>query len=231
MSVIEVSMRLLLAVIISGFIGYERELNNRAAGFRTHILVCVGAAVTSLIQVYTFEQVQATILSDPRFQGAISADMLRLGAQVISGVGFLGVGTIIHEKGSVKGLTTAAALWTTACMGLAIGIGFYSTAIVGCILISFVTFALHRIDNIILSKSKIMDVYIEYENTSSIGIIIDKIKKNMIHVDAVEIVRPSYDNSTTMAAILTLRVKKREWRYDLVAKVCEIEGVTFAEEI
>lgn len=216
---LSVVIRLLLSIVCGGIIGLERSRAGRPAGFRTHILVCMGSSMAMMTNQYIFQQYG---------QG----DIGRIGAQVISGIGFLGTGTIIVTgNNKVKGLTTAAALWTTACMGLAIGIGFYSTAIVGCILISFVTFALHRIDNIILSKSKIMDVYIEYENTSSIGIIIDKIKKNMIHVDAVEIVRPSYDNSTTMAAILTLRVKKREWRYDLVAKVCEIEGVTFAEEI
>src|SRR3712207_7952470 len=96
--------KLLLAVIIGGAVGYEREFKNRPAGFRTHILVCIGATVISMIQMYTIRDISAMIMNHSQLAGGIKSDVGRMGAQVISGVGFLGAGTIIHERGSVKGL-------------------------------------------------------------------------------------------------------------------------------
>ena len=125
----EVAIRLVLAVVVGGLIGYEREAKNRPAGFRTHILVCLGAAVTSMIQLYSIQDTTNLILQHPELQNVLKADIGRLGAQVITGVGFLGAGTIIHEKGSVKGLTTAASIWTVACIGLAVGFGYYTLTI------------------------------------------------------------------------------------------------------
>lgn len=216
---ISIIIRLLLSVVCGGIIGLERGRAGRPAGFRTHILVCMGSAMAMLTNQFIAQE-----------YGPV--DLTRMGAQVISGIGFLGAGTIIVTgRHKVKGLTTAAGLWATACMGLAIGIGFYSAAIFGCLLISFVTVALHRFDNYILSKSKVMDLYIEFEDSSSIGVILDRIKMNMIHVDAIEIIRPSYGNTAAVAAVLTLRLKKKRLRFDVVAKVCEIDGVAFAEEI
>lgn len=111
-------LRITLATLIGGIIGLDRGRHGRVAGARTHILVCLGAAVTTLVGFYTAEHL------------GFANDPLRMGAQVISGVGFLGVGTIvIRHQSQVKGLTTAAGLWTTACLGLAIGAGFYLVAL------------------------------------------------------------------------------------------------------
>ena len=113
-----VTFRILLATVIGGSIGMDRGRHGRAAGARTHILVCLGATITTLLGFYT-----ASCLNFPN-------DPLRMGAQVVSGIGFLGVGTImIRNQSQVKGLTTAAGMWTTACIGLAIGAGFYSVAL------------------------------------------------------------------------------------------------------
>jgi len=112
--------RVFLALILGGIIGFERGYHRRAAGLRTHILVCVGSAMTPLIGIYS-----ASILN-------LGGDPMRVGAQVISGIGFLGAGTILirkHEQ--VTGLTTAAGLWATACIGLAVGVGYYSAALFG----------------------------------------------------------------------------------------------------
>ena len=119
--------RLTLATICGGLIGIERIRKRRPAGFRTHTLVCIGAALTMIISQYLWSRGQTT-------------DLSRLGAQVINGIGFLGAGTIIVTgRQQVKGLTTAAGLWASACMGLAIGAGFYFGAVVGCILIILTT--------------------------------------------------------------------------------------------
>ena len=113
-TLLSVAARMVLAVLCGGLIGLEREYKRRPAGFRTHILICLGAAMTTLTSQYLYLNM------------GMYTDVSRLGAQVIAGVGFIGAGTIIVTKRQrVKGLTTAAGLWASACMGIAIGAGFY----------------------------------------------------------------------------------------------------------
>lgn len=125
-----IAFRILLAALVGGLIGSERGSHGRAAGLRTHILVCVGAAMTTLTGIYAMNELKS--IGDP----------MRLGAQVISGIGFLGAGTImVRNQSHVTGLTTAAGLWATACLGLAIGAGFY-VAIVPAFAIVMITMTL-----------------------------------------------------------------------------------------
>jgi len=113
------AVRILLSVLMGGCIGLERGRHGRAAGLRTHILVCVGSTVATLVGVYSVYVLH------------LSGDPLRVGAQVVSGIGFLGAGTIlVRDSSRVTGLTTAAGLWATACLGLIIGIGFYVAALI-----------------------------------------------------------------------------------------------------
>lgn len=213
-----IALRLLLAVILGGIIGFERGRAGRPAGLRTHILVCLGSTLAIMTNQYVF---QVYGVSDPT----------RIAAQVVSGIGFLGAGTIIVTgRHQVKGLTTAAGLWATACMGLAIGIGFYKAAIFTCILIVFATIVLHRFDNMMLSKSKVLDVYIEVNRAIPINGVIEKIKAYNMAIDSIEMVKASYDNNA-MAAIMTLRMKHKRLRIDVIAYICAIDGVEFAEEI
>jgi len=116
---VEIALRIVVAGILGGVIGLERETRQRPAGFRTHILVCTGAALIMIISQYMYMDFAPG-----------SVNLGRLGAQVISGIGFLGAGTIIRDKFSVKGLTTAASLWAVACIGLAVGIGYFYIAII-----------------------------------------------------------------------------------------------------
>jgi putative Mg2+ transporter-C (MgtC) family protein len=212
-------LRLFLAVVLGGAIGFERGRAGRPAGLRTHILVCLGSTLAIMTNQYVFQEYG---ISDPT----------RLGAQVISGIGFLGAGTIIVTgRHQVKGLTTAAGLWATACMGLAIGIGFYKAAIIACVFIAFATVVLHRLDNMMLSKSKILDIYIEFNKSASITSVLDTMKSLMVQIDSIELVKPSYDANARVAAIMTLRLKEKRVRLDVVAKICAIDGVEFAEEI
>lgn len=125
--IVKTILRLSAAVFLSGFIGGEREHINRPAGIRTHILVCIGAALVTITSEYVCR----------RYMGIMNVDPTRLGAQVVSGIGFLGAGTIIKEGFSVKGLTTAASLWAVSCVGLACGTGFYSAAIIATLMIYF----------------------------------------------------------------------------------------------
>ena len=116
----EILARLVLAAVFSGLVGLEREMRRRGAGLRTHILVCLGSTLLMLTGIYLFEHYKDVTTVDPG----------RIAAQVVSGIGFLGAGTIMQSRGTVKGLTTAASLWIVAGIGLAVGCGFYSGAVI-----------------------------------------------------------------------------------------------------
>lgn len=126
--------RLVLSVLLGGLVGLEREIHGRAAGFRTHILVSTGAALIMLVSAYGFSESTTT-------------DPARLAAQVVSGIGFLGAGTILREGASIRGLTTAASLWVVAGIGLAVGVGFYLGAVATTLLVMITLLALHRIEH------------------------------------------------------------------------------------
>lgn len=166
----EVILRLGLAIFIGGLLGYEREFKNRPAGLRTHILVCVGAAIISMIQLHIATDIIALIIEHPELSNVVKADMGRLGAQVISGIGFLGVGTIIHEKGSVKGLTTAASIWTVGCIGLAIGMGYYFLSSISAISVFFTVVFVRRFESNFFKKVNIVKFKIEYYNKGDINL-------------------------------------------------------------
>ncbi|WP_440896818.1 MgtC/SapB family protein [Amphibacillus sp. Q70] len=152
MSIIDIIFRLVLSIIISACIGIEREYKNRPAGFRTHILVCVGATIIALIQQQISLDALDFAIANPDFQGVVRSDQARLVAQVVSGVGFLGAGTIIINKRSIVGLTTAATIWTAACLGIAVGMGYYSIAIIGTIAIMVGLTVMKKILNIPTEK-------------------------------------------------------------------------------
>lgn len=190
--------RLVLAVLLGGIIGFERGRAGHPAGLRTHILVCLGSALAMMTNQYIYETFG---VSDPS----------RIAGQVISGIGFLGAGTIlVTGKYQVKGLTTAAGLWATACMGLAIGVGFYKAAAVSCVLITFATLVLHRFDNAVLSKSKLMSIYVELSNTSSFSTVLEAMKKIQIQIEDIEVVKPTYGANASMGAIITIRLKQKK---------------------
>lgn len=128
MSTYEIILKLTLACILGGLIGLERESLSRPAGFRTYTLVCVGSALAMVVSLDMYFQYHQTVTADPG----------RIAAQVVSGIGFLGAGTIMKEGATVRGLTTAAGLWGVACIGLAVGAGMYLPAIVTTLLILFV---------------------------------------------------------------------------------------------
>lgn len=155
LNLVSIIVRILLSILIGGILGMERCRKHRPAGVRTYILVCLGATLVMMTNQYVYVTYQ---VSDP----------VRLGAQVISGIGFLGAGTIVMTgKNRISGMTTAAGLWTAACSGLAIGIGFYEGAIIGGIAIVFTVAGLQGFDSWIKKKSKYLDLYIEYNGGKS----------------------------------------------------------------
>lgn len=134
----EIVIRLLVAVIAGGLVGFERDMKGHDAGTRTHILVCMGAAIATMIQVESVEWGVRLVRENPDIASSISFDIARITAQVISGIGFLGAGTIIVTNRSVSGLTTAASIWAIAAVGMAAGMGYYFIVSVSSILILLV---------------------------------------------------------------------------------------------
>ncbi|MCI6152822.1 MAG: MgtC/SapB family protein [Fusobacterium perfoetens] len=165
----EIIVRIIAAILVGGIIGYERGVHNRPAGFRTHILVCLGACIVSMIQ----DQLRVNIINFailyPDISQVIKTDLGRIGAQVVSGIGFLGAGTIMRDKGTVGGLTTAASIWATGCLGIGIGWGFYSLAIPAGIAIIVVLVTLKQLERSLINKQYVLDVEVVFTNKSSIS--------------------------------------------------------------
>ena len=139
----ESGLRLLVATCIGCVIGIERERKNRPAGMRTHVLVCVGACIIAVMECYITEHVVALNAANPG--SGINVSMGRVIAQVVSGIGFLGAGTIFISQKKIAGLTTAASLWNAACLGLAIGMGYYALAVAGCAIVLITLTLLQRV--------------------------------------------------------------------------------------
>lgn len=160
-------IRLLLAFVCGGMIGIERLMKSKNAGIRTHIIVCVGAALTVMVSFH--------VSSALGFQ----TDVLRLGAQVISGIGFLGVGTIIIKgHAGVMGLTTAAGLWTTSIVGLAIGAGFYEGAIIATALILVSLYVVEKIEDMLMKYKTSYELYLEIDNINNVDYVLEKINED-----------------------------------------------------
>ncbi|WP_022819111.1 MgtC/SapB family protein [Fusobacterium russii] len=154
-----VCFRVFLAILFGGIIGFEREKNNRPAGFRTHILVCIGAAIVSMIE----DQLRINLMSQSTSTG-VNLALGRLGAQVISGIGFLGAGSIMKDKGeTIGGMTTAAGIWATGCVGLCIGWGFHNIAIVAIFFMLIVMVSFKKIESKLIKKSRLINFEIKYE--------------------------------------------------------------------
>ena len=169
-----VVLRITVAFLLGGILGLERGLKQRPAGLRTHMLVCVGACMIMLTNQYIY-QVFGT------------GDPVRMGAQVVSGIGFLGAGTIMVTKHSqIKGLTTAAGLWATAAVGLATGIGFYEAAVMGTIVIVLTLTVLSALDSKMHKKTRCFEVYVELDPTVSLGMFLDEIRSRGIAIEDIQ---------------------------------------------
>lgn len=213
-----VALRVFAAVIVGGILGLERGMKNRPAGLRTYMLVCVGACVVMLTNQYIFQVFG-------------SGDPVRMGAQVVSGIGFLGAGTIIvTRRNQIKGLTTAAGLWSAAGVGLALGVGFYEAAIAGTIAVFFVMTLLQKMDNKLHRKSKQLEAYIELKDIS-LGDFLRTMRDAGIDVSDVQREYGDEENDGVRAYVATLKGKKRKSHTELMEKVLSIPGVEFVEEL
>ena len=219
LNIVSTFARLILALACGGILGIERGRKRRPAGFRTYMLVCMGSALVMMTNQYI-----CTIYP--------SVDPSRMGAQVVSGIGFLGAGTIIVTgRNRVKGLTTAAGLWAAACVGLSIGIGYYEGAVIGCLLIFAVMALLHKLDDWVMSSTKIIDLYIEFKEITDMGNFMEYIKDNNMKISEFEITRSSTINEVNIAALFTIRLKKKIPHTEIIRLLSRVNGVQFVEEI
>ena len=191
-------IRLVLAFILAGAVGFEREKKGHAAGLRTHILVCMGAALTTLTGIFCAETL------------GLGSDPMRIGAQVISGIGFIGAGTIMVTRGThVRGLTTAAGLWSTAAIGLALGAGFYEGAVVCTLFISIVISRLKGLDRILNKRKKYMDVYVEICGTCNVNPILDKLSELGLGISETDITVPKSGKNENVGVSFVLYSKNK----------------------
>lgn len=170
----EIILRIAMAIIIGGVIGYERGQHNRPAGFRTHILVCLGATMVSMLEDQLRVSLVNYTIMHPETSQYLKKDLGRIGAQVVSGIGFLGAGTIMRDKGIIGGLTTAASIWATGCLGLSIGWGFYYLAIPAGIGIIIVLVTLKKLERYWIENKHIMKIDIQYNKDYSYSDILIK---------------------------------------------------------
>ena len=215
MNTLAVAFRLVLAVLCGGLIGIEREYKRRPAGFRTHILICLGAAMTTLTSQYLY------------------TDVARLGAQVIAGIGFIGAGTIIVTKRQrVKGLTTAAGLWTAAIIGLVCGAGYVECAIFATAMVLVAELLLIKIEYRFARKINDVNLYVEYAHAEVIENILRAIRDKGIKLGGIEINRiAGKDDEHHYCAVITMRANKKQMDEDVIKELNGIEDVLTVEEL
>ncbi len=225
LNILSIAFRIVLAIVIGGVMGMERGRKNRPAGLRTYILVCLGATLVMMTNQYVYQQFNA---SDP----------VRLGAQVISGIGFLGAGTIIVTgKSQIKGLTTAAGLWTAACSGLAIGIGFYEGALIGGVATLFAVSGLNKMDARIHQKSKYLELYLEYDQRqNSFGQFLSYAQDHLIEVTDIQhnadhFQRGAENHTGTTGYILTVKRTVKRTHGEVIAILTQARGLRYIMEL
>lgn len=214
-----VLVRLVTAMICGGIIGIERERKHRPAGFRTHILICIGAAMTTLTSQYIAFELQGV------------TDLARLGAQVIAGVGFIGAGTIIVTKRkNVKGLTTAAGLWASAIVGLCAGAGFLEGALLATVIIIVAELFLARFEYFMVSNSRTVTIFVEYNDTSKLTSIVETVKENSSYIRDIEITK-SNSESNNSCAIFSIQMPRRTTHDKMINLIANLDGVVSVEEL
>ena len=213
-----VALRIAAAVILGGILGLERGLKHRPAGLRTYMLVCVGSCLIMLTNQYIF-------------QTSATGDPVRMGAQVVSGIGFLGAGTIIvTRRNQIKGLTTAAGLWSAAGVGLALGIGFYEAALAGAVAVFFVMTMLQRMDNRMHRMSRQVELYFELSDKMTLGDFLREVRDRGYTISEIQRENQS-DREDRRAYVAILRSPQRRHHMDIMEQIQGIKGLICLEEL
>lgn len=220
MTVVSIGFRLFLSLFCGGLIGLERSFKHRPAGFRTHILICMGAAITTMTSQYFY-----LIMN-------YYTDMARLGAQVVAGIGFIGAGTIIVTGNQrVKGLTTAAGLWATAIIGLTLGGGFYEGGIAATAFLLAAELLLTKVEYSVVHRSREINVYIEYQERDTLNEILKLLREKDVKVQKIQITRSSRNKKHNASAFFSLRLGRKASGIQVQEQMKMIDGVVSVEEL
>lgn len=220
MTLLGVAVRMISAVICGGLVGLEREFKRRPAGFRTHILICLGASVTILTNLYLYQVLH------------LYTDISRMGAQAIAGIGFIGAGTIIVTKRRrVKGLTTAAGLWAISAIGLVCGAGYLELAYFATAMILVAEMLLVKLEYHFARRVEDVSLYIEYRHSVCIEQIMHVLKEQKIPVINLEITRITEGEEHRYCAIIEVEARKEQLDRSVMASLNAIEDVTNIEEL
>ena len=215
----EICIRLVAAVLLGGLIGWERAGTNHDAGLRTHIIVCLGAATIMVVSELAVVHYH------------IETELLRMGAQIVSGIGFLGAGSILIDGNRIRGITTAAGIWTTACIGIAIGAGFYECVLLAFVLIFIAVRTLPFVEDSLLKKARNMNIYVEFRSIGDISPILGRIKSYNVHIYEVELQREGLDKRENPCAIFSIRLNESVSHTRILASISELDTVYNIEEI
>ncbi len=221
MTLLAVAARMLTAMACGGVIGIERELKRRPAGFRTHILICVGASITVLTNLFLYQVMH------------LYTDVSRMGAQVITGISFIGAGTIIVTKRRrVKGLTTAAGLWAVGIIGLVCGAGYLELAIFATLMVLFAELVLSKLEYRFARIIQDANLYVEYRHSEDLPQIMDVMQQHGAEIHDLEISRINEEaDEHYYAAVLSVQARRRNLDDVLIPAVTAIENVIQIEEI
>lgn len=219
-TLLSVFVRMVLAVVCGGIVGLEREIKRRPAGFRTHILICLGAAMTTMTSQYLYLVM------------GLYTDIARLGAQVVAGIGFIGAGTIIvTRRQRVKGLTTAAGLWASAIIGLAAGAGFFEGAILTTVLLMMAELVFSKLEYRMRRTAPEVNFYIEYVNRSCLDQVLQFFKQQKLKVLNIEITRSTGNDTHNACAIFSLMLNKHCTAEQALGQLSRMEGIVLVEEL
>ncbi|HOK43495.1 MAG TPA: MgtC/SapB family protein [Thermoclostridium caenicola] len=211
-----VAVRLLVACVLGGIVGFEREHNHhKPAGFRTHILVCMGACLVMMISEF----------SVVAFKGVVNVEPTRIGAQVVSGIGFLGAGAIIRHGTSVRGITTAASIWAVACIGIACGIGFYTAAVLATILTWAILIYLKLIEKRLHKKKSTIVLSVEAREAGNREVSWEKELEELgLQIESMDTTRT--DGVLSHRILCKVKKGKQVEIEAVVRQLMHIEGVT-----
>lgn len=211
---ISICVRILFSMICGGVIGVERGRAHQAAGMRTYMLVCMGAAMVMMTGQYMFIHFQ-------------SGDPARLGAQVVSGIGFLGAGSIITSaKTKIRGLTTAAGLWTAACIGLSIGIGFYEAGIIATVAVSLIMTLFKKLEDRLVFDEEWLSIYVEFDEMFKMSEF--ELEMNEIGLEMGEI-EIGKKQKGFKKAVINIKNTENESREIILQNIEKIEGIKFVK--
>ena len=211
-------MRLGLALLLGGVLGIERGRRRRPAGLRTYMIVCMASALVMLTGQFLFETFH-------------TGDPSRLGAQVISGIGFLGAGTIIITSKQVKGLTTAAGLWASACLGLAVGAGFYAGAITCGIFLLLVFSCMSKLDTRLRKNAKQISFFAEFKSMKALGEFIHMMRDKNYKIYDVEINRSKDTVGDLVGAVFWVDLNAPADHVQVIADLSSFQEVRYVEEL